>query len=160
MSASIVTHNAIPHLTTQVSEVIRIPDICSGIFVVWGGLTALVLCIWKFVRGFVLPEGLVAWFYAVNLLQWVVIPQKRLVYYYYYPPAMFLGVAIVIALNRANSPRVFGIRLSVLILVAAAVFFGLEVALNLSGTPSYVFPKPTAIVNTLFTDFAQLCAFT
>lgn len=91
--------------------------------VVWGGLAALVLCIGRFVRGFVLPEGLVALFYAVNLLQWVVIPQNRLVYYYYYPPAMFLGVAIVIALSRANGPRVFGIRVSFLILVAAAVFF-------------------------------------
>lgn len=91
--------------------------------VVWAGLAALVLCIWRFVRGFVLPEGLVALFYAVNLLQWVVIPQKRLVYYYYYPPAMFLGVAIVIVLSRANGPRVFGIRVSVLILAAAAVFF-------------------------------------
>ena len=48
--------------------------------VVWAGLAALALCIWRFVRGFVLPEGLVALFYAVNLLQWVVIPQKRLVY--------------------------------------------------------------------------------
>ena len=95
-----------------------------GNFVVaWGGLAALGLCIWRFVRRFVLPEGLVALFYAVNLLQWVVIPQKRLVYYYYYPPAMFLGVAIVIVLSRANGPRVFGIRVSVLILVAATVFF-------------------------------------
>ena len=36
---------------------------------------------------------------------------------------MFLGVAIVIVLSRANGPRVFGIRVSVLILAAAAVFF-------------------------------------
>lgn len=71
------------------------------------------LCISRFVRGFVLPEGSVALFYVVNLLQWVIILQKRLVYYYYYPPAMFLGVAIVIVLSRANGPRVFGIRVSV-----------------------------------------------
>jgi hypothetical protein len=39
--------------------------------------------------------GLVAFSYAVNLVQWVAIPQKRLVYYCYYPPAIFLGVAIL-----------------------------------------------------------------
>ena len=91
--------------------------------VVWGGLVALALCLWRFVRTFALPEGLVTLFYAVNLLQWVVIPQKRLVYYYYYPPAMFLGVAIAIVLSRANRARLFGIRVSLLIIVAAVVFF-------------------------------------
>jgi hypothetical protein len=96
--------------------------------VVWGGLLALAVCAWRFLRAFLksafaLPEGLVTLFYAVNLLQWVLIPQKRLVYYYYFPPAMFLGVAITIVLWRMPSPRVFGIRLSMLILLAAGVFF-------------------------------------
>jgi len=91
--------------------------------VVWGGLVALAICAWRFLRSSALAEGLVTLFYATNLLQWVVIPQKRLVYYYYFPPAMFLGVAIVIVLSRAHSPRLFGIRLSVLLLLASAVFF-------------------------------------
>lgn len=91
--------------------------------VVWGGLVMLSLCIWRFVRTFALPEGLVTLFYSVNLLQWVLIPQKRLVYYYYFPPAMFLGIAIAIVLWRMQTPRVFGIRVSVLILIAAAAFF-------------------------------------
>jgi predicted membrane-bound dolichyl-phosphate-mannose-protein mannosyltransferase len=91
--------------------------------VVWGGLLTLLLCAWRFVRTFALPEGLVTLFYSVNLVQWVLIPQKRLVYYYYFPPAMFLGIAIVIVLWRMQTPRLFGIRVSVLILIAAAVFF-------------------------------------
>jgi hypothetical protein len=41
-------------------------------------------------------------FYAVNLLQRVVIPQQRTVYYHYYPSAMFLGVAIAIAISRSR----------------------------------------------------------
>jgi hypothetical protein len=53
----------------------------------------------------------------------VLIPQKRLVYYYYFAPAMFLGVAIAIVLCRMERPRLFGIRLSLLILLAAGVFF-------------------------------------
>jgi len=113
--------------------------------VVWGGLLALAVCAWRFLRSFLratpgsdpqsaarsfstsgafaLPEAMVTVFYVVNLLQWVLIPQKRLVYYYYFPPAMFLGVAITIVLWRMPSPRVFGIRLSVIILLAAGVFF-------------------------------------
>jgi NitT/TauT family transport system permease protein len=45
-----------------------------------------------------------------------------------------------------------------IIAVAAAVFFGLEAALRLSGTPSYVFPQPTDVVNTLFTEFGSIYA--
>jgi len=91
--------------------------------VVWGGLLALLVCAWRFCKSFVLAEGLVTLFYAVNLLQWVVIPQKRTVYYYYFPPAMFLGVAIALVLSKMEQRRVFGVRVSVLILLAAAIFF-------------------------------------
>jgi dolichyl-phosphate-mannose-protein mannosyltransferase len=91
--------------------------------VVWGGVVMLALCAWRFLRSLALPEGLVTLFYSVNLLQWVLIPQKRLVYYYYFAPAMFLGVAIAIVLCRMERPRLFGIRLSLLILLAAGVFF-------------------------------------
>jgi dolichyl-phosphate-mannose--protein O-mannosyl transferase len=91
--------------------------------VIWGGLVGLLYCSWRLVRNFALAEGMVVALYAVNLLQWVIIPQKRLVYYYYYPPAMFLGVAIAIVLFRTQMPRVFGVRISVLLLAAAIVFF-------------------------------------
>jgi dolichyl-phosphate-mannose-protein mannosyltransferase len=91
--------------------------------VVWTGAAAIAICAWQFIRSFALTEGLVSLLYATNLLQWVLIPQKRLVYYYYFPPAMFLAVAIVIVLSRANSPRIFGVRVSLLLLVAAAAFF-------------------------------------
>jgi len=91
--------------------------------VVWGGLLALLVCAWRFLRSFLLVEGLVTLLYLSNLLQWVVIPQKRLVYYYYFPPAMFLGVALVIVLARARSQRLFGVRLTVLLLLASGMFF-------------------------------------
>ena len=123
-------------------------DYLMGNFiVVWGGFVALIICGWRLVRSVILKpggqgfssagssesssllhsgllaEGLVTLFYAVNLLQWLVIPQKRHCYYYYYPPAMFLGIAMVIVLHRARSPRLFGMRVSVLLLLASAVFF-------------------------------------
>ena len=91
--------------------------------VVWGGLLALLICAWRFCRSLALPEGLVTMFYAVNLLQRVVIPQQRTVYYYYYPSAMFLGVAIAIAISRTQTQRIFGVRISLIILLAATIFF-------------------------------------
>jgi dolichyl-phosphate-mannose--protein O-mannosyl transferase len=91
--------------------------------VVWGGFLALLICAWRFCKSLALPEGLVILLYAVNLLQWVVIPQQWTVYYYYYPPAMFLGVSIAIALSRTQKQRIFGVRIGLVILLAAGVFF-------------------------------------
>ena len=42
--------------------------------------------------------------------------------------------------------------------LAAAVFFGAEAILRLTDTPTYVFPKPTAVVQTLVGDFGSLYA--
>jgi len=56
------------------------------------------------------------------VLQWAVTPQKLLYYYYYFPGAMFLGIAIPVAL-RGLPRRVFGIRLSVLCIVVAGCAF-------------------------------------
>ena len=42
--------------------------------------------------------------------------------------------------------------------IAAAVFFGVELYLRASNTPTYVFPKPTAVVKSLFTEFGSLYA--
>jgi len=42
--------------------------------------------------------------------------------------------------------------------VALIVSFGLQAALVVSGTPSYVFPKPTEIVSTLFSEFSSTYA--
>ncbi|HEX4783139.1 MAG TPA: phospholipid carrier-dependent glycosyltransferase [Candidatus Sulfotelmatobacter sp.] len=91
--------------------------------VVWVGLLALLICAWRFCRLRTLPEGLVTLFYAANLLQWVIIPQRRTVYYYYYGSAMFLGVALAIVLGRTQTRRLFGVRLEIPLCACAAVFF-------------------------------------
>jgi dolichyl-phosphate-mannose-protein mannosyltransferase len=97
----------------------------GNFFVVWGGFAALVYCGIRFLRNgtLALAEGMVVLFYGVNLLQWVIIPQKLTCYYYYYPPAMFLGVALVIFLGRMNQPRIAGVRISVLLLTGSVIFF-------------------------------------
>ena len=90
--------------------------------VTWGGLAAMALCAWRLRRGLTFPEGLVFLLFAANYLQWVVTPEKGLFYYYYYPSVMMLGMAIAVAL-RSLPNRIFGVRISLLVLLAAAVVF-------------------------------------
>jgi dolichyl-phosphate-mannose-protein mannosyltransferase len=90
--------------------------------VAWGGLAALIFCLKRFWRTLGLPEGLVVLLFASNYLQWAVTPEKGLMYYYYYPAVMILGVAIAVALR--SLPRdVFGVRISLVLVVAAAAVF-------------------------------------
>jgi dolichyl-phosphate-mannose-protein mannosyltransferase len=90
--------------------------------VMWGGLVALVFCLWRFWKSFVFAEGLIVLLYAANLLQWAVTPAKSTFYYYYYPAAMFLGVALALVASNPTR-RIFGARVSILVLLAAAVVF-------------------------------------
>jgi len=91
-------------------------------FVTWVGLAALALCLFRFGKEFRLPEGLVFVLFAANYLQWAVTPEKGLFYYYYYPSVLMLGVAIAVAL-RSLPKHVFGMRISLLVILAAGVFF-------------------------------------
>lgn len=88
----------------------------------WGGLLALGLCLRRLWKTITLSEGLVSLLFAANYLQWSVTPQKGLYYYYYYPCVIILGVAVAVAL-RILPARVFGTRISMLVAVAAAIFF-------------------------------------
>ena len=90
--------------------------------VAWTGLLALAFCLRRFWKALALPEALVLLLFAANFLQWAVTPQRGLYYYYYYPCVMILGVAIAVAM-RSLPARVFGIRMSLLVLTAAAVYF-------------------------------------
>jgi dolichyl-phosphate-mannose-protein mannosyltransferase len=92
----------------------------GNVVVMWGGLLALGFCARRFWTSF--PEALVLVLYAGNLLQWVITPCKSTFYYYYYPAAMFLGVAIPLALRQLPE-RVFGMRPAFMLVLASAVFF-------------------------------------
>lgn len=89
-------------------------------YVMWAGLLALLFCMRRFIRS--LPETLVVLLYLVNWLQWAVTPQRCLYYYYYFPAAMFLGMAIPVALHRLPA-RYHGIRLSIVSAVPAICIF-------------------------------------
>jgi dolichyl-phosphate-mannose-protein mannosyltransferase len=90
--------------------------------VTWGGIAALVFCLRRFWKDLALPEGMVVLLYSANYFQWALTPVKNLFYYYYYPAVMILGVAIAIAL-RSLPRSIFGVRVSLLVLIAAAAVF-------------------------------------
>ncbi len=90
--------------------------------ITWSGLAALALCLRRFWTSDTFPKGLLLLLFAANYLQWAVTPQKGLYYYYYYPCVIILGVGIAVA-TRNLPPRIFGLRISFLVLAAAAIFF-------------------------------------
>lgn len=91
--------------------------------VMWGGAAGIAFCLWRAWKSFGISEGLVFLLYAASLLQWAVTPTRAFsLYYYYFPAAMFLGVAMAVALN--SLPRTFlGMRISVIVLVVAGIVF-------------------------------------
>lgn len=90
--------------------------------VTWGGLAAMAVCLRRFWKAVTFQEGLVFLLFAANYLQWAVTPEKGIFYYYYYPSVTILGVTIAVAL-RSLPTRVFGVRISLLLLIAAAAYF-------------------------------------
>jgi dolichyl-phosphate-mannose--protein O-mannosyl transferase len=90
--------------------------------VAWGGLAAMMVCMRRFWKALSFQEGLVFLLFAANYMQWAVTPEKGIFYYYYYPSVMILGVTIAVAL-RSLPARVFGVRLSLILLAAAATYF-------------------------------------
>jgi 4-amino-4-deoxy-L-arabinose transferase-like glycosyltransferase len=89
-------------------------------YVMWAGLAAGLFCLRRFARS--LPETLILLLYAANLLQWAVTPQSLTYYYYYFPAAMFLGLAIPVALHRLPA-QLYGVRLSFVAVLPAACIF-------------------------------------
>ncbi|HLH06884.1 MAG TPA: phospholipid carrier-dependent glycosyltransferase [Terriglobales bacterium] len=90
--------------------------------ITWGGLLAMGICMRRLWRVVTLQEGMVFLLFAANYFQWAVTPEKGLFYYYYYPCVMILGVTIAVAMRGLPS-RIFGLRISLILLLAAAVIF-------------------------------------
>jgi dolichyl-phosphate-mannose-protein mannosyltransferase len=91
--------------------------------VMWCGLAAVVACLRQLIRRISVPELLVVLLYFGSLLQWAATPRAVTFYYYYYPAAMFLSVAITVALKRLGRTHVLGVSVSLALCLAAAVVF-------------------------------------
>ncbi|HSS99190.1 MAG TPA: hypothetical protein VLK33_19280, partial [Terriglobales bacterium] len=107
----------------NVSPVGGFSYLVGNVVVMLAGLFALGVCAYRIAKNASLPNLLVLSLYLANLLQWAVTPLRVLNYYYYFSAAMFLGPAIAFALHKPVSPKIFGVRLSLLIVILAAVFF-------------------------------------
>jgi dolichyl-phosphate-mannose--protein O-mannosyl transferase len=95
----------------------------GNVVVMWGGVLAVAICCWRLFKSTALAESFVVLLYVLNLLQWAVTPRPVTYYYYYYPSAMFLGTALAVALRRTQRPQIFGVRLTVILPVLAALVF-------------------------------------
>jgi dolichyl-phosphate-mannose-protein mannosyltransferase len=104
----------------QVQPMRSLSYLVGNWYIMWGGLLALLFCLRRFGRS--LPETLIVLLYFANYLQWAVTPQHCLYYYYYFPAAMFLGLAIPVALDRLPA-KVYGVRLSVVSVLPALCIF-------------------------------------
>jgi dolichyl-phosphate-mannose-protein mannosyltransferase len=62
--------------------------------IMWGGLVALLLCAWGWIRYRSREAFLILFFYIAFFGSWVVIPRKIAFYYYYYPAGMVLSLAV------------------------------------------------------------------
>jgi hypothetical protein len=91
--------------------------------VTFGGFLALGICIWRLARRFAVPEFTIVALYFVNWLQWLAIPRKLMCYYYYYPCTLLLGLALVFAFARWDRKLLFGMRISLIPVIAAIVVF-------------------------------------
>jgi hypothetical protein len=89
-------------------------------YVMWIGLLALLVCARRFGKSF--AETFLVVLYVGNLLQWPLTPQHCLFYYYYFACAMFVTIAIPIAL-RQFPERIWGARLSVVSVLPALFVF-------------------------------------
>jgi len=91
--------------------------------VMWMGVLAIAVCIARLWKRITLPEGLVVLLYFTSLLQWAVIPRSITYYYYYFPAAMFLSVAIAIALSRGKYLPFQRARGPFILVLAALIVF-------------------------------------
>lgn len=73
--------------------------------VMWGGLIAVVACLWAFVRRRDATLGAAAGLWIGSLLIWAVIPKSLGFFYYYYLSSIWLCVALAAAFARGKPGR-------------------------------------------------------
>ena len=68
--------------------------------VMWGGLVAVLACLWAWVRSRSVAAGAAAMLWIGGIAVWAVIPKSLGFYYYYYLPSIWLGIAIAVAFDH------------------------------------------------------------
>ncbi|WP_343527297.1 phospholipid carrier-dependent glycosyltransferase [Sphingomonas sp.] len=68
--------------------------------VMWGGLVAVAACLWGWLRRREVRLGFAAALWIGGFAVWAIIPKSLGFYYYYFLPAIWLSVAIAVAIDR------------------------------------------------------------
>lgn len=68
--------------------------------IMWGGLIAVVACLYAWRRDRSRVAGAAALLWIIAYLPWVIIPKKVGFFYYYYLPSIFLCLALAVALDH------------------------------------------------------------
>ncbi|WP_445193781.1 glycosyltransferase family 39 protein [Sphingomonas sp. Tas61C01] len=73
--------------------------------VMWGGLVAVLACLWGWARHRSTSLGVVAWLWIASVAMWAIIPKSLGFFYYYYLSSIWLTVAIAAAVYRFGRGR-------------------------------------------------------
>ena len=68
--------------------------------VMWGGLVAVLACLWGWARHRSTALGVIAWLWIASVAMWAIIPKSIGFFYYYYLSSIWLAIAIAAALDR------------------------------------------------------------
>jgi dolichyl-phosphate-mannose-protein mannosyltransferase len=96
--------------------------------VMWSGLFAVLVALFRLFRQQRWPELIVVVAYSSLYGQWAAasIIMSGTYYHYYFPAAMTLGPALAVVFASSRPRRVFGMRASSLLLLAAVVVFAIS----------------------------------
>lgn len=73
--------------------------------VMWGGIAAVIACLWSWARHRSTPLGVVAWLWVASVAMWAIIPKSLGFFYYYYLSSIWLTVVIAAAADRFGRGR-------------------------------------------------------
>ncbi len=94
-------------------ETVRGVILLGNPLIMWGGLWAILMCLWGWIEERRREAFLILFTYAVFYLSWAVVPRKVAFYYYYYPAGMTLSLALAYALMRPELRNLKWLRWSV-----------------------------------------------
>lgn len=91
-------------------EWVRAVLLMGNPLIMWGGLVALLLAAWEWLRSGSRAAFLIVGWYCALYLSWALLPRKISFYFYYYPAALTLGLALGFVAQRYDRPKLFGVR--------------------------------------------------
>jgi len=107
--------------------------------IMWGGLVAVLACLWAWARHRQLAAGVAAGLWIASLLIWAIIPKSLGFFYYYYLPSIWLCVVLAAAFRHYGAGRGRYWDEAFLLLSAGLFvhFYPILAATALSGPPAF-----------------------